>query len=66
MKYKFAHFADVHWRGLTKHDEYRRSFNDAFLKLRAEKVDAIFIVGDIVHSKTQGISPELIDNLCWW
>ena len=22
--------------------------------------------GDIVHNKTQGISPELIDCLCWW
>ena len=66
MIYKFAHFADVHWRGLTRHDEYRRSFEDAFNTLRKEKVDGIFIVGDIVHSKTQGISPELIDNLCWW
>ena len=66
MKHKFAHFADVHWRGLTRHSEYRRAFEDAFSTLRKEKVDGIFIVGDIVHSKTQGISPELIDNLCWW
>jgi len=66
MSYKFAHFADVHWRGLTRHKEYKRSFRDAFSKLKLENVDGIFIVGDIVHSKTQGISPELIDNLCWW
>jgi DNA repair exonuclease SbcCD ATPase subunit/DNA repair exonuclease SbcCD nuclease subunit len=66
MKYKFAHFADVHWRGLSRHDEYRRSFERAFDMLRKQKVDAIFIAGDIVHSKTQGISPELIDCLCWW
>lgn len=66
MSYKFAHFADVHWRGLTRHEEYKRSFEDAFVKLKEEKVDAIFIVGDIVHSKTQGISPELINSLCWW
>lgn len=66
MSYKFAHFADVHWRGLTRHDEYKRAFEDAFMKMREEKVDAIFIAGDIVHSKTQGISPELIDSLCWW
>lgn len=64
--YKFAHFGDVHWRGLTRHEEYKRAFQDAFEKMRAEKVDAIFIAGDIVHSKTQGISPELIDSLCWW
>tara|TARA_Y100000592_G_C5476697_1_gene322644 strand:+ start:292 stop:3426 length:3135 start_codon:yes stop_codon:yes gene_type:complete len=66
MKYKFAHFGDVHWRGLTRHSEYRRSFEDAFETLRKEKVTGIFIAGDIVHSKTQGISPELIDSLCWW
>ena len=66
MTYKFAHFADVHWRGLTRHEEYKRSFEDAFDKLRKEKVDASFIAGDIVHSKTQGISPELINSLCWW
>ena len=66
MKYKFAHFGDVHWRGLTRHEEYKRSFEDAFKTLRKEKVDGIFIAGDIVHSKTQGISPELIDSLCWW
>ena len=66
MKYKFAHFADVHWRGLSRHSEYRRAFSEAFDILREEGVDAIFVVGDIVHSKTQGISPELIDSLCWW
>ncbi len=66
MKYKFAHFADVHWRGLTRHREYRRAFEDAFESMRKEQVDGIFVVGDIVHSKTQGISPELIDSLCWW
>ena len=66
MKYKFAHFADIHWRGLSRHEEYQRSFSKAFDHLREESVDAIFIVGDIVHSKTQGISPELIDSLCWW
>ena len=65
-KYKFAHFADVHWRGLTRHSEYKRAFSNAFETLRNEAVDAIFIAGDIVHSKTQGISPELIDSLCWW
>ena len=66
MKYKFAHFADVHWRGLSRHLEYRRAFSRCFEELRHENVDAIFVVGDIVHSKTQGISPELIDSLCWW
>lgn len=66
MSYKFVHLADVHWRGLSRHQEYRASFEDAFAKMRAERPDAIFVVGDIVHSKTQGISPELISNLSWW
>lgn len=66
MKYKFAHFADIHWRGLTRHEEYKEVFNEAFKNLNVQKPDAIFIVGDIVHSKTQGITPELINNLCWF
>ena len=66
MSYKFAHFGDIHWRGLSRHKEYKRAFQDAFSSLRKQNVDAIFIAGDIVHSKTQGISPELIDYLCWW
>lgn len=63
---KIAHFADIHFRGLSRHDEYRKSFNDSFIKLRDLKPDVIYIGGDIVHSKTQGITPELIDILTWW
>jgi DNA repair exonuclease SbcCD nuclease subunit len=63
---KIAHFADVHFRGLARHDEYRAAFNDAFKKLAILKPDVIYIGGDIVHSKTQGITPELIDILSWW
>jgi DNA repair exonuclease SbcCD ATPase subunit/DNA repair exonuclease SbcCD nuclease subunit len=63
---KIAHFGDVHWRSLTRHREYRRSFEDAFVKLRELEPDIILIAGDIVHSKTQGISPELINHLVWW
>lgn len=63
---KIAHFADVHFRGLARHDEYRDAFIDAFEKLKVEKPDVIYIGGDIVHSKTQGITPEVIDILSWW
>ena len=63
---KIAHIADVHWRGYQRHKEYRTSFSDMFKQLRELRVDAICVAGDIVHSKTQGISPELIDNLNWW
>lgn len=66
MKLRICHLSDIHWRGLTRHDEYRESFEAMFEKLRDLNPNLIFIGGDIVHSKTQGISPELIDCLSWW
>jgi DNA repair exonuclease SbcCD ATPase subunit len=63
---KIVHLADIHWRGLSRHSEYKESFSDAFEKIRELSPDVIYLGGDIVHSKTQGISPELIDSLCWW
>ena len=66
MSFKCVHLSDIHWRGLTRHNEYRESFSKMFEKVRELEPDAIFIGGDIVHSKTQGISPELIDCLSWW
>ena len=63
---KIIHVADVHWRGLSRHDEYRRAFSNFFKQAIELKPDVIYIGGDIVHSKTQGISPELIDSLTWW
>ena len=66
MTVKIAHIADVHWRGLSRHEEYRQTFEIFFKKCRKLKPDYIYIGGDIVHSKTQNISPELISNLSWW
>jgi DNA repair exonuclease SbcCD ATPase subunit/DNA repair exonuclease SbcCD nuclease subunit len=63
---KIAHIADIHWRGLSRHEEYRKAFTDFFEQCKQLKPDVIYVGGDIVHSKTQGISPELIDNLSWW
>jgi len=63
---RIIHIADVHWRGLSRHDEYRKSFTDFFEQTRELNPDCFVIAGDIVHSKTQGISPELIDCLNWW
>ena len=63
---KILHIADIHWRGLSRHEEYILAFNDLFKKARVLEPDIIYVGGDIVHSKTQGISPELIQNLCWW
>ena len=63
---KIIHIADVHFRGLSRHKEYVDAFKDFFKKAKAQKPDVIYVGGDIVHSKTQGISPELIDVLSWW
>ena len=63
---KIAHIADVHWRGLTRHEEYIAVFKDFFNDVKKLNPDIIYVGGDIVHSKTQGISPELIDSLIWW
>ena len=66
MGFKCIHIADVHFRGLTRHKEYKESFKDMFQQVAELKPDVIYVGGDIVHSKTQGISPELIDLLSWW
>jgi len=66
MSFRCLHMSDIHWRGLTRHDEYTNAFKNLIVKARDLKPDVIFIGGDIVHSKTQGISPELIDCLNWW
>ena len=66
MSFKCLHIADVHFRGLKRHDEYRIVFSKLFEKAKELKPDIIFVGGDIVHSKTQGISPELINILNWW
>jgi DNA repair exonuclease SbcCD ATPase subunit/DNA repair exonuclease SbcCD nuclease subunit len=63
---KIAHIADIHWRGLQRHDEYTEVFEDFFKKLEDLCPDMIVVGGDIVHSKTQGITPELVDRLRWW
>ena len=65
--FKCAHISDVHFRSLKRHNEYKIVFSEVFKKLKEiQELDAIFIGGDIVHSKTQGITPELIDVLNWW
>ena len=63
---KIVHISDIHWRGLSRHDEYKESFLDFFDQATRLQPDVIYVGGDIVHSKTQGISPELIDCLRWW
>ena len=61
-----AHLADAHIRSLSRHDEVKIVINELTRQLREQCVDHIFIGGDIFHTKTQGISPEVIDILSWW
>lgn len=63
---RIAHISDVHFRGLKRHKEYKECSEQLFEQLRENKVHAIFIGGDIVHSKVQNITPELIEILTWW
>ena len=65
-KFKCVHLSDIHFRGLSRHEEYREAFEDFFEKAKALAPDVIMVGGDVVHSKTQGISPELVDILVWW
>jgi len=51
---------------MSRHDEYRASFTALVEQLEELKPDMVVMVGDIFHTKTQGISPELIDCLTWF
>jgi len=61
-----AHLSDIHWRGLSRHDEYRTVFSRFFDICKKKSPDMIVVGGDMVHSKTQGIAPELIESVNWW
>ena len=63
---KIAHIADVHWRGLSRHDEYRQVFEYFVKDIKKNQIEHIFVGGDIFHTKTTGLSPEYIQQLTWW
>ena len=63
---RILHLGDIHFRGMSRHQEYRESFTRFFEQAQELSPDLIYIGGDIVHSKTQGITPEVIDILTWW
>lgn len=63
---RIAHIADVHWRGLSRHAEYRAVFEAFVTECKVRNVEHVFVGGDIFHTKTSGISPEYIDQLTWW
>lgn len=64
---RVCHIADIHWAGGTRrHDEYRSVFETFFAEVKKIKPDVIYIGGDIFHTKTQNISPEVLECLNWW
>lgn len=63
---KIAHVADIHIRGLSRHAEYVEVFTAFIEEVKKNKVEHIFVGGDIFHTKTTGISPEYIDFMVWW
>jgi len=63
---RIAHTADIHIRSLSRHDEYREVLGAFVRDCAAQRVDHIFVGGDIFHTKCSGISPEYIDFLSWW
>ncbi len=66
-KYRIAHISDIHYRGgQQRHKEYRDAFTHFFRKCHELDVTHIVITGDIFHTKTQGITPEVIDELTWF
>ena len=64
--YRLCFLSDIHWRGITRHEEYTKVFNSLFSQLREQiKPDYILCGGDIFHTKTQNITPEVIDKITW-
>ena len=63
---RIAHIADIHYRGIKRHKEYRTTFIEFFEKCKELNTNYIIIGGDIFHTKTQGITPEVIDELSWF
>lgn len=62
---RIVHISDIHWRGLSRHDEYKKAFNLLYTELRnlSPAPDLIINTGDVFHTKTQGITPEVIQEL---
>lgn len=62
---RVAHIADIHVRGLSRHEEYRKVFVTLIEQVKQQQIEHIFVGGDVFHTKTSGISPEYIDFMSW-
>lgn len=63
---KIAHIADVHFRGLSRHNEYVQVFTSFASQVKNQGIQHVFVGGDIFHTKTTGLSPEYIEIMSWW
>lgn len=63
---RIAHFADMHLRGKSRFDENRCAIEKFIENIERDNVDHVLVAGDLYHTKTQGITPEYIDFMCWW
>lgn len=52
--------SDIHIKNTQRYQEYKEVFDRLFISLKQNKVDAIFVVGDVFHSKTK-LSPESVE-----
>jgi DNA repair exonuclease SbcCD ATPase subunit len=66
MSCRIAHIADIHYRGLSRHSEFKTIFQAFVDDVKSRGIEHIFVAGDIFHTKTVGISPEYIEQLTWW
>lgn len=62
---RICHVSDIHWRGFQRHKEYVDVFEKAFEAMEALQPDIIVNTGDTFHTKTQNITPEVIERLTW-
>lgn len=63
---KIFHIADIHFRNVKRHDEYREVLQQFFDDIKKFGTDnsIIIIAGDIAHSKVE-TSPELFREMTW-
>jgi DNA repair exonuclease SbcCD nuclease subunit len=63
---KIYHLADIHYRNVQRHNEYREVFQKVFDEIRKRGTDdsIIYLGGDITHAKLE-MSPELVREISW-
>lgn len=62
---RIGHLADLHVRGLSRHDEVRTVVSAFCDDAKRRRLDHIVIAGDLYHTKVSGITAEYIDLMTW-